>query len=45
VADLSSDDPDLMPYLRYVRDPAGPYVSLELALDSGVELSVLARTA
>lgn len=43
VADLSTDDPDLLPYLEYVRDPACGYFSVTLPLDTGVELSV--RTA
>lgn len=40
VADLSADDPDLLPYLDYVRDRAGRYVSVTVPLDAGVELSV-----
>ena len=40
VADLSAEDPDLLPYLEYVRDPANGYVSVEVPLDDGVELSV-----
>lgn len=40
VADLSHDDPDLIPYLEYVRDPAGAYASVCLPLDAGIELSV-----
>ncbi|HEY5262368.1 MAG TPA: class I SAM-dependent methyltransferase [Solirubrobacteraceae bacterium] len=38
VADLSADDPDLLPYLEYVREPAG-YFSMTVPLDDGVELS------
>jgi predicted O-methyltransferase YrrM len=41
VADLSRDDPDLIPYLGYVRDPGGAYSSICLPLDAGVEISVL----
>jgi predicted O-methyltransferase YrrM len=40
VADLSHDDPDLIPYLEHVRDPNGAYASVCLPLDAGVELSV-----
>ena len=40
VADLSADDPDLIPYLEHVRDPANGYVSVELPLAAGVEVSV-----
>lgn len=40
VADLSHDDPDLIPYLEHVRDPRGAYASVCLPLDAGVELSV-----
>lgn len=44
IADLSHDDPDLIPYLEHVRDPDGAYTSTCLALDAGVEMSVLHRT-
>jgi predicted O-methyltransferase YrrM len=39
-ADLSARDPDLLPYLEYVRDPAHGYFSICVPLDDGVELSV-----
>lgn len=39
IADLSADDPDLLPYLAHVRDPACGYFSMMLPLDDGVELS------
>lgn len=39
VADLSADDPDLLPYLEYVREPACGYFSMTVPLDDGVELS------
>ncbi len=39
-ADLSLDDPDLMPYLNHVRGEQGPYVSLAVPLNTGLELSV-----
>jgi predicted O-methyltransferase YrrM len=40
VADYSKDDPALVPYQRYVRDPAHGYFSILLPLDDGVEVSV-----
>jgi predicted O-methyltransferase YrrM len=40
VADLSADDPDLLSYLEYVRDPARGYFSITVPLDDGVELSM-----
>jgi predicted O-methyltransferase YrrM len=40
VADLSADDPDLLPYLRYVRTASNGYLSIEVPLGSGVEVSV-----
>jgi predicted O-methyltransferase YrrM len=40
VADLNSEDSDLLPYLEYVRDPDHGYFSIELPLDDGVELAV-----
>lgn len=40
VADLSANDPDLLPYLEHVRDPQHRYFSICLPLDDGVELSV-----
>jgi predicted O-methyltransferase YrrM len=44
LADLSADDPDLLPYLDYVRDTDHHYSSICIPLDDGVELSVrLAR--
>ena len=39
VADLSANDPDLLPYLEYVREPACGYFSMTVPLDDGVELS------
>jgi predicted O-methyltransferase YrrM len=42
-ADLNTEDPDLLPYLEYVRDPDNGYQSLQVPLGDGVELS--ARTA
>ena len=38
-ADLSADDPDLLPYLEHVRDPAQGYFSITVPLNDGVELS------
>jgi predicted O-methyltransferase YrrM len=43
VADLNKDDPDLLPYLEYVRDLDSGYFSICIPLKDGVELSV--RTA
>jgi predicted O-methyltransferase YrrM len=42
VADLSADDPDLLSYLRYVRTASNGYLSIEVPLESGVEVSVRA---
>ncbi len=42
-ADLNTDDPDLTPYLDYVRDPINGYFSTEVPLDAGLELSVRVR--
>ncbi|HEX5309766.1 MAG TPA: class I SAM-dependent methyltransferase [Solirubrobacteraceae bacterium] len=39
VADLSADDPDLRPYLDYVRNAENGYVSVEVPLAAGVQLS------
>jgi predicted O-methyltransferase YrrM len=39
VADLSAEDPDLIPYLEHVRDRTG-YFSMTVPLDDGVELSM-----
>ncbi len=39
-ADLGNDDPDLVRYQVYMRDPAHGYFSIELSPDAGVELSV-----
>ncbi|MGH2852846.1 MAG: O-methyltransferase [Solirubrobacteraceae bacterium] len=39
VADLSANDPDLLPYLEYVREPTCGYFSMTVPLDDGVELS------
>jgi predicted O-methyltransferase YrrM len=44
-ADLSARDPDMLPYLEYVRDPAHGYFSICVPLDDGVELSVRLSTA
>jgi predicted O-methyltransferase YrrM len=38
--DLNREDPDLLPYLQYVRDPDNDYRSIEIPLHDGVELSV-----
>jgi predicted O-methyltransferase YrrM len=43
VADLSADDPDLLPYLERVRDPDGEWTSLTIPLDAGVEISTWGR--
>ncbi len=40
VADLNVEDPDLLPYLRYVSEPASGYLSVAVPLDEGVELSL-----
>jgi predicted O-methyltransferase YrrM len=40
VADLSADDPDLLPYLQHVRDERNGYFSVEISVAAGVELSV-----
>jgi predicted O-methyltransferase YrrM len=40
-ADLSIDDPDLIPYLDYVRRDGGRYASTTVPLDAGLEVSVL----
>jgi predicted O-methyltransferase YrrM len=45
VADLSADDPDLLPYLDYVRNADSEYVSVEVPLAAGVELSARMITA
>jgi predicted O-methyltransferase YrrM len=42
-ADLSADDPDLLPYLAHVRRPGSNYASTTLPLDAGVEVSVFTR--
>jgi predicted O-methyltransferase YrrM len=39
VADLSADDPDLLPYIERVRDPDGEWTSITIPLDAGVEIS------
>jgi predicted O-methyltransferase YrrM len=39
LADLNTDDPDLLAYQHHVRDPGNGFFSLELPLDNGVELS------
>jgi predicted O-methyltransferase YrrM len=40
VADLNTEDPDLHPYLDYVRDPDNGYSSVQIPLADGVEVSV-----
>jgi len=40
IADLNEEDPDLLPYLHHVRDPANGYLSVWIPLGDGVELSV-----
>lgn len=45
VADLSAEDPDLLPYLNYVRNAGNGYVSVEVPLAAGVELSARITTA
>lgn len=45
IADLSADDPDLLPYLHYVRAARNGYLSIEVPLGSGVEVSVRAGAA
>jgi predicted O-methyltransferase YrrM len=40
VADLSADDPDLVPYLRHVRARGSNYASSSVPLDAGVEVSI-----
>ncbi|MGH3003630.1 MAG: O-methyltransferase [Gaiellaceae bacterium] len=40
VADLSGDDPALVPYLEHVRTGTGAYLSLAIPLGSGVEVSL-----
>lgn len=40
IADLSADDPDLLPYLRYVRAARNGYPSMEVPFGAGVEVSV-----
>lgn len=39
LADLNTDDPDLLAYQDHIRDPGHGFFSLELPLDQGVELS------
>jgi predicted O-methyltransferase YrrM len=38
-ADLSAEDPDLVPYLEHVRDPGNGYTSICAPVDDGLELS------
>lgn len=38
-ADLSAEDPALIPYLEHVRDPRNGYTSICAPLDDGLELS------
>ena len=40
LADLGENDPDLLAYQHHVRQPHSGYVSMELRLDAGIELSV-----
>jgi predicted O-methyltransferase YrrM len=40
LADLSLDDPDLVPYLAHVRGQDGPYVSLPVPLNTGLEFTI-----
>lgn len=40
IADLGRNDPDLQNYQRYMRDPRHGFVSMELPLDAGIEVSV-----
>jgi predicted O-methyltransferase YrrM len=40
VADLSAEDPDVLSYLRYVRTASNGYLSIEVPVGSGVEVSV-----
>lgn len=40
VADLTADDPDLLPYLQRMRDTNGAWMSATLPLDAGVEISL-----
>jgi predicted O-methyltransferase YrrM len=39
VADLSTEDPDLHPYLEYIHNPDNGYFSIEIPLDAGAALS------
>jgi predicted O-methyltransferase YrrM len=40
IADLSADDSDLLSYLRYVRTASNGYLSVDVPLGNGVEVSV-----
>jgi len=42
LADLSADDPDLVPYLSYVRGKGGDYASFTLPFGAGLEVSLRA---
>jgi predicted O-methyltransferase YrrM len=42
LADLSADDPDLLPYLDYVRDDGSGYASFTVPLGAGLEVSLRA---
>jgi predicted O-methyltransferase YrrM len=44
LADLSLDDPDLASYLDYVRSERGPYRSLAIPLNTGLEFSIRGTT-
>jgi hypothetical protein len=40
VLDNLVDDPDLTPYLDYLRDPMSSYTTLMIPLDAGLEVSI-----
>jgi predicted O-methyltransferase YrrM len=40
IADLSEDDPELIPYGERMHDPASGYFSVDVPLDAGVVVSV-----
>jgi predicted O-methyltransferase YrrM len=39
-ADLSPDDPDLVPYLDHIHDEQGSYTTVRIPLDAGLEVSI-----
>jgi predicted O-methyltransferase YrrM len=39
-ADLSFDDPDLVPYLDHIREANGSYATFSIPLDAGLEVSI-----